>query len=70
MEDDTPIPWPQKGDRLFISGNDWWNNACLNYGNDSWQLYTAGYKLAGDIVAEAVQANRIDQEVLVFPKKG
>lgn len=31
MNNKQEYPWPEKGDQLFTSGQDWWHNACLNY---------------------------------------
>ncbi len=60
-------PWPQKGDQLFTSGDDWWHNACLNYGSDDWELYIVGYKKAGDALVEHVGEVRHGQDYFVFP---
>lgn len=58
---------PELGDQLFIEGKDWFNNACLNYLNDNWDLYIQGYKLAGDKLVEYVVKKNVDQDFLVFP---
>ena len=63
----TEIPWPQKGDVLFDSGDDWWNNACLNYASDDWELYIGGYKKAADILAKHIDETKRNQDFLVFP---
>ncbi len=60
-------PWPEKGDKLFDSGDDWWNNACLNYGADDWELYIGGYKKAGDVLVNHIKETHRDQDFLVFP---
>ena len=61
------IPWPEKGDQLFTSAEDWWHNACLNYMPNDWEAYILGYKRAGDILVENVKETRSDQDVLVYP---
>ena len=61
---DESLAWPEKGDVLFTSGNDWWNNACPI---DDWGLYTAGYKKAADILVEHVKERHCDQDLVVFP---
>ena len=57
----------EKGDQLFISGRDWWHNACLNYLPDDWELYTIGYKQAADVLVEYIKARQRHQDSLVFP---
>jgi len=57
------FPWPQRGDRLFQLGDDWWNNACLNYSPADWELYIDGYKRAGDVLVDHIKKTRIDQEI-------
>lgn len=58
---------PELGDKLFIEGKDWFNNACLNYLKDNWNLYIMGYKLAGDKLVEYVVEKNVDQDFLIFP---
>jgi hypothetical protein len=65
--DDFDLPWPQEGDELFLAGQDWWHNACLNYLSDDWELYVNGYKQAADALVEHVKQTRGDQDTLVFP---
>ena len=36
--DETGLSWPQEEDKLFVAGEDWWHNACLNYLGDDWEL--------------------------------
>jgi len=63
----TNLPWPQKGDILFTAADDWYHNACLNRHYDNWEMYAAGYKLAGDILVQHVIDKRQDRDTLVFP---
>lgn len=58
---------PRKGDVLFTSGADWWNNARVQYGLDDLDLYAEGYKKAADIVARSVSRTRSSQDFLVYP---
>jgi hypothetical protein len=60
-------PWSEKDDRLFQSGDDWWHNACLNYGCDDWELYIGGYKRAGNVLVDHIKETHRDQDSLVFP---
>jgi hypothetical protein len=55
------------GIQLFSSGEDWSNNACLNYGLDDWLVYAHGYRKAADLLVEHIMVNRRDQDVLVYP---
>ena len=67
MMADNPFPWPQKGDKLFIEGDDWYYVACLNDQRDNLGLYIVGYKEAGDILVKHVVENRRHHDSLVFP---
>ena len=64
---DKDSAWPEKGDLLFTSGDDWWHNACLNYLDDDWELYVIGYKKAADFLVEKIKETHQDQDILVFP---
>ena len=64
---EVDLPWPQKGDELFVAGEDWWHNACLNYLADDWVLYANGYKQAADTLVEYVRETHSNQDTLVFP---
>lgn len=61
------IPFPQEGDQLFISGDDWYHNACLNVLHDNLDLYVTGYKEAGDRLVKSTMEDRSHQDALVFP---
>jgi len=61
------VPWPKAGDILFQSGNDWWHNACVNYGGHPWELYATGYKDAADILAERVFETQRHADFLIYP---
>ena len=61
------IPWLQQGDQLFIAGEYWWHNACLNYMPDDWHLYTIGYKQAADALVENCAMTHRHLDSLVFP---
>src|SRR5688572_6026177 len=52
---------------LFRAGDDWWNNACLNYASDTWGLYLAGYREAAEALIEHVQERRGTLDSLVLP---
>jgi len=61
------LPWPRKGDILFDDADDWYHNACLNWGYDTWELYASGYKTAADILVQYVVDTRSERDTLVFP---
>lgn len=63
----TNFPWPQKGDNLFAPGKDWWNNASLNYALDDWEQYIVGYLKAAKLLVNYIDANKINQDILVYP---
>jgi len=66
---DREPPLPRKGDQMFIEGEDWYHNACLNYMSTDyqWDWYASGYKLAGDVLVGHAMEARHDQDILVFP---
>jgi hypothetical protein len=66
LEENIDIPWPRTGDKVFTFGDDWWMNACVNWGG-GWTLYAIGYKSAGDVLVERVAANRGEADALVYP---
>lgn len=61
------LPWPRKGDKVFTSADDWWNNARLRLSPDDMVLYADGYKEAADIVTRYVARHRRSQDFLVYP---
>jgi|SRR6266853_4975756 len=61
------LPWPQTGDKLFISDTDWWHNACLSFARDKWDLYATGYKDAADIIVNRIIETRQGMDFLVYP---
>lgn len=64
---ESSIPWPRKGDELLKGDVDWWNNACLNFLPDQWDIYADGYKRAADLLVKYVRSARSGQDALVFP---
>lgn len=54
-------------DCLFVSGEDWRNNAVLASDSDKWDFYIEGYKRAAEILAEQVQVERFSLDYLVYP---
>lgn len=52
---------------IFAADEDWQCNACLNWTYDPLNLYTMGYKLAGDCLVEKVTKSGEDQDSLVYP---
>ncbi len=71
-----PVDWmgllqtpalPSSEDRLFLSQEDWWNNACLNWCHDGWGLYASGYKEAADLLVQHIEEHQVGQDALVYP---
>ncbi|HEY4759318.1 MAG TPA: hypothetical protein VIH42_01930 [Thermoguttaceae bacterium] len=53
--------------KLFGPREDWQHNACINYAQDSWDLYAMGYKEAGNILVENIKVTQSHQDMLVYP---
>jgi hypothetical protein len=66
FDEERELPWPRSGDHVFISGDDWWMNACVNWGG-GWTLYAIGYRNAGDVLVERVEQDRGEADALVYP---
>ena len=60
-------PLPSAEDRLFLTAEDWWNNACLHFLTDGWSLYSMGYKDAADILVSQVEQEKHHQDTLIYP---
>jgi hypothetical protein len=60
------LPWPRQGDEVFAPADDWWMNACVNWGG-GWLLYAVGYKNAGDALVTRVADDRGEADALVYP---
>lgn len=52
---------------VFAADDDWKNNACIGRLPDSLELYTIGYKKAGDILVRYVMERGEDQDMLIYP---
>ena len=52
---------------IFTSDVDWRFNACLNWTNDTLELYVIGYKEAADKLVENIMDTPRYQDTLVFP---
>lgn len=61
------LAWPRKGDILFAPGEDWWNNASLDYSFGSVSLYARGYLDGANHLVEHVIETKSDQDTLVYP---
>lgn len=58
---------PSPDDQLFVSQEDWWNNACLNWCDDGWTLYATGYREAADLLVRHIEERSAGQDMLVYP---
>lgn len=66
----TPNNHPKTGlslDPIFAPDEDGYNNACLNWTHDTFELYVIGYKEAADALVKQVMASGNNQDSLVFP---
>lgn len=52
---------------LFSYGEDWKNNACINWMHDSIRLYIDGYRKAADLASHKVIESQSNQDILVYP---
>ncbi len=58
---------PTRNDSLFRKGDDWWNNACVNFADDGLYLYAYGYKEAADILVNSIVETGQKNDVLLNP---
>ena len=62
-----PSAFPSSEDGLFKSQEDWWNNACVNWGGGyRWTLYASGYKDAADILVQRIEERSSGQDTQVY----
>jgi hypothetical protein len=66
FEDDRELPWPREGDEVFVAADDWWMNACVNWGG-GWLLYAFGYRNAAEALVARVAEDRGEADALVYP---
>src|SRR5437867_84859 len=52
--EEKEFPWPEKGDQLFTSGEDWWLSSYIESWNKDFHAYAEGYKQAADIITAEV----------------
>ena len=64
---DVDLSWPQKGDKLFITGPDHQNDALLNRGERTLDQYADGYKLGAEVLIDKVIETGLMFEFLGFP---
>jgi hypothetical protein len=65
--DDVELPWPREGDDPLALGDDWRNNACLNFMGGDPQWFGYAQKTAADVCVDHVMATQRDHDVLVYP---
>lgn len=56
-----------KFDKLFTAGEDWHNNACLNWKADHSDCYILGYRHAADLLVRDIDEKANFQDILVYP---
>lgn len=60
--------WPKAGDRLFVTANQWWQNASVDPSTFSRMvLMQDGFKEAGDILVEKAREDNYYSSVLIYP---
>ena len=60
--------WPKIGDRLFLSANEWWQNACVTDGAFSRMvLMEDGFKKAADLLVENARGDNYLSATLIYP---
>lgn len=64
-----PIQWPSNfsGQKLFIQGEDWQNNAMLNWSHFPADLYAFAYKDAADSLVEAMANRQVPPDSAIYP---
>lgn len=54
-------------EQIFASDVDWQCNACLNFTDNTFELYVIGYKEAADQLVKNIMESPRHQDALVFP---
>ena len=66
--DDNNVTWPRRGDDPLALGDDWRDNACLNFMHGpQWYAMGHGFRLAADAAVEHATQKGRDHDYLVFP---
>ena len=60
-------PAEMAGLQLFTGADDWWHNACVNWGHFNWDLYAMGYKSAADALVDDAMISGSKLDTHVFP---
>lgn len=63
MKDD--VKQPKFVSEVFKIGEDWWNDARINWDRHAWGLYAMGYEEAADILVKNVKSDNSD--LLIYP---
>jgi hypothetical protein len=64
----TRLPSDFVGQKLFIQGEDWHNNAMLGWTHWPWDIHAAGYKDAADALVQALDARRATLDTVIYPQ--
>ena len=57
----------EENSSLFILGEDWHNNACLDLFDDTSYGYIQGYLRTGEILADYINEPGVEQDMLIYP---
>ena len=67
MADDENTAPDLNNEKLFDSGDDWWQNAMLLKIGDQWSVYAHGYKVAADRLVDSIDNDRFEVDFIVYP---
>ena len=60
--------WPNAGDRLFVSANQWWQNASVADSTFTRMVsMESGFKEAGDLLVDKTREDNHHRSVLIYP---
>ncbi|WP_083236523.1 hypothetical protein [Pseudomonas sp. S3E12] len=67
LGDRSKFPSEFAGQKLFVRGDDWQNNAMLGWAPYSMDIYAAGYKDAADAILYALSERRTSLDSVIYP---
>lgn len=63
----SKLPSEFAGQKLFVRGDDWQNNAMLGWAPYPMDIYAAGYKDAADAILYALSERRTSLDSVIYP---
>lgn len=67
LGDRSKFPSEFAGQKLFVRGDDWQNNAMLGWAPYPMDIYAAGYKDAADAILYALSERRTNLDSVIYP---